>query len=57
MLIKGAKYGMKKTKAGMMRYAFIGKKMVEAKNMKTGKIHTQAEFKADAKKHGQKRKK
>lgn len=48
---------MKKTKAGMMRYAFIGKKMVEAKNMKTGKIHTQAEFKADAKKHGQKRKK
>lgn len=47
MPIKGAHYGV--TKAGV-RLAFKGGKVVEAKNLKTGKIHTQAEFKADKKK-------
>ena len=55
-LPKNVKYGMKKTKAGMMRYAFIGKKMVEAKNMKTGATHTPKEFAADTKKRAKKKK-
>jgi len=50
MPISGARYAMKKTPKGMVRLAFKGGKVVEAKNMKTGKVHTQAEFKADAKK-------
>lgn len=50
MPIKNAKYAMKKTPKGMVRLAFVGKKVVEAKNMKTGKTHTPAEFKADRKK-------
>ena len=41
---------MKKTKKGMVRLAFSGSKVIEAKNMKTGAKHTQAEFKKDAKK-------
>ena len=48
-MIKNAKYAMKKTPKGDIRLAFVNGKVVEAKNMKTGKTHTQAEFKADAK--------
>jgi len=32
---------------GKMRLAFCGSEVVESKNMQTGAIHTQAEFKAD----------
>ena len=48
-LPKGTRYTMKKTPKGMMRLAWRGGKVIEAKNMKTGKTHTPAEFKADAK--------
>lgn len=34
---------------GKVRLAFRGGKVIEAKNMKTGKTHTPAEFKADRK--------
>jgi hypothetical protein len=50
MPIKGATYTMKKTSKGEVRLAFVKGKVVEAKNMKTGKTHTPAEFKADMKK-------
>lgn len=35
----GIKYRVKKTKKGNTRLAFRGKKVVEAKNMKTGALH------------------
>ena len=50
MPIQGAKYRMKKTSKGMVRLALKGGKVVETKNMKTKKMHTVAEFKADKKK-------
>lgn len=47
-LPKGTRYGV--TKSGV-RLAFNKKgKVIEAKSLKSGKKHTQAEFKADAKK-------
>jgi hypothetical protein len=55
MPIPGAKY---RYKAGTkVRLAFVNGKVVEAKNMKTGDIHTPAEFKADAKRATNYRKK
>ena len=48
-LPKGTTYVMKKTSKGMIRLAFNHGKVIEAKNMKTKKVHTPAEFKADAK--------
>lgn len=50
MPIKGARYAIKKTSKGPVRLAFVGNKVVEAKNMKTKAVHTPAEFKKDAKK-------
>ena len=50
MPIKGARYRMKKTPKGMMRLAFKGNKVMEAKNMKTGKMHTKEEMMMDKKK-------
>lgn len=51
-LPKGTHYAVKKTSKGKVRLAF--KKgtntVIEAKNLKTGKVHTPAEFKADSKK-------
>ena len=47
---KDIKYAMKKTSKGYVRLAFKKGKVVEAKNMKTGKTHTPAEFAADKKK-------
>lgn len=44
---KDIKYAMKKTLKGLVRLAFKGGEVVEAKNMKTGMKHTPAEFKAD----------
>lgn len=55
---KGTRYAMKKTKKGMVRLAFNKTgKVIEAKNMMSGKKHTMAEFKADAKKKAKKGKK
>ena len=47
----GVRYKVKTTSTGKkVRLAFKGKKgVVEAKNLKTGKTHTPAEFKADEK--------
>ena len=47
MPLKGVRYRYKK--GTKIRLAFRGKTVVEAKNMKTGKTHTPAEFKADKK--------
>lgn len=55
MPIPGAHYAMKKTKKGMVRLAFKGNKVVEAKNMKTGATHTPKEFAKDRKKKDVKR--
>ena len=50
-LPKGTKYAVKKTSKGDIRLAFNKSgQVIEAKNMKTGKVHTQAEFRADKKK-------
>lgn len=55
-LPKGTKYAVKKTSKGPVRLAFNKSgKVIEAKNMKSGKIHTQAEFKADKKKSSKKK--
>jgi hypothetical protein len=53
-LPKGTRYAMKKMKGGGYERLAFGKggQVVEAKNMKTNKTHTPAEFKADRKKRG-----
>ena len=52
-LPKGARVRVKTTPSGAkVRLAFVGNKVVEAKNLKSGATHTPAEFKADrARKH------
>jgi hypothetical protein len=46
--IKGAKYNVKHTTKGkQVRLAWMGGEVIEAKNLKTGAKHTQAEFAAD----------
>jgi len=55
MPIPGARYRMVKTHKGMVRLAFKGNKVVEAKNMRTGKIHTPEEFRADMRKSKRKK--
>jgi len=47
---KNVRYAMKKTSKGMVRLAFKNGKVIEAKNIKTGAIHTPKEFVADRKK-------
>lgn len=48
MPIPGARYRMKKMKGGgNQRLAFKNRRVVEAKNMETGAVHTPAEFAAD----------
>lgn len=54
-LPKGTKYRF--VKGTPMRVAFYKGHVIEAKNMQTGKTHTHAEFKADARKKKKKRKK
>lgn len=50
-LPKGTRYAMKKTPHGEIRLAFNKKgQVIEAKNMMTGKVHTQMEFRADRRK-------
>jgi hypothetical protein len=56
MPIKGVRYRVKTTKGGKkVRLAFKEKKVVEAKNLKTGKTHTPKEFAKDRKKRRKKR--
>lgn len=51
MPIKGARYRVKTTSKGKrVRLAFKGKKVVEAKNLKTGATHTPADFTKDREK-------
>ena len=48
MPLKGARYRVKTTNSGKkVRLAFKGKQVVEAKNLKTGQTHSEAEFKQD----------
>ncbi len=48
MPIPGARYRVKTTKGGKkVRLAFRDGQVVEAKNLKTGAVHTPAEFAAD----------
>lgn len=48
---KGVKYRVKRTKSGKkIRLAFKKGKVVEAKNLDSGAIHTPAEFAKDKKK-------
>lgn len=55
MPLKDARYRVKTTSTGKkVRLAFQDGEVVEAKNLETGKVHTQAEFKADRQK-GKKR--
>ena len=50
-LPKGTRYRVKTMKGGKkVRLAFRGKKVIEAKNLKSGATHTLGEFKADRKK-------
>ena len=52
MPLHDVRYRVKTTKSGeKVRLAFRGKgKVVEAKNLRTGKTHTPADFRADRKK-------
>ena len=46
---KGIRYRVKQTPKGPIRLAFRGNTVIETKNLKTGKVHSPAEFKADKK--------
>jgi hypothetical protein len=49
MPIANAKYRVTTKGGEKIRLAFVNGKVVEAKNLKTGAVHTPVEFKADAK--------
>ena len=54
-LPKDTRYAMKPIKGGYERLAFNkAGKVIEAKNMKTGAVHTPAEFAADRRKKASK---
>jgi hypothetical protein len=57
MPLKGVRYRVKQTPKGPVRLAFKGGQVVEAKNLKTGAVHTPAEFAADRAKKPSRRKK
>lgn len=55
---KGVRYRVKTMKGGAkVRLAFKGGKVIEAKNLGTGAVHTSKEFKKDRKGRGPDRKK
>lgn len=55
MPISGARYRVKTTSSGKrVRLAFKGNKVVEAKNIDSGDVHTPAEFAADRKRRKKK---
>ena len=41
------RYRMKNTSKGKVRLAFCKDRVIETKSMKTGKVHTQKEFRRD----------
>ena len=47
MPIPGARFRVKQTPKGPVRLAFKGGKVVEAKNLRTGSMHSQVEFDKD----------
>jgi len=47
MPIKGAKYRVTTRGGKKIRLAFVGGRVVEAKNLQTGAVHTPQEFKRD----------
>lgn len=47
MPIPGARYRVVQTSKGPVRLAFKGKTVVEAKNLKTGALHSVEEFARD----------
>lgn len=52
-LPSSVRYRVVQTSKGPVRLAFDSKgNVIEAKNLKTGKTHSPAEFAADRKKHG-----
>ncbi len=56
MPIPGARFRVKTTKTGKrVRLAFKGGKVVEAKNIDTGDVHTPADFARDRKRRSKKR--
>lgn len=56
MPIPGARFRVKTTESGKkVRLAFKDGEVVETKNLKTGAMHTQAEFAADRKRRGKKK--
>jgi hypothetical protein len=55
-LPKGTRFRVTTTKSGKkVRLAFRNGKVIEAKNIKTGAIHSFSEFKADAKRKKKKK--
>lgn len=52
---EGARFRVMHKGGHKMRLAFMGNKVVEAKNLKTGATHTPAEFARDRKKRRLKR--
>ncbi|MFH1628683.1 MAG: hypothetical protein ABIE47_08165 [Pseudomonadota bacterium] len=56
MPLKNVRYRVKKTKKGPVRLAFRKGKVVEAKNLKTGAMHSASEFARDRKKKPRKKK-
>lgn len=50
MPLKGVRYRVKETPKGPVRLAFRGKTVVEAKNLRTKAMHTEAEFAAERRK-------
>ena len=53
---KGIRYRVVTRGGKKIRLAFRGNTVIEAKNLKTGKVHTPAEFKRDRKRKKSKRK-
>ena len=56
MPLKGVKYRVTETPKGPVRLAFRKGTVVEAKNLKSGAVHSPAEFAADRKAAAKRRK-
>jgi hypothetical protein len=52
MPLKGVRYRIVKTKRGNVRLAFRGNQVVEAKNLRTGEVHTPLEFARERRRRG-----
>jgi|26BtaG_2_1085354.scaffolds.fasta_scaffold02760_7 hypothetical protein len=54
---KGVRYRVRQTSKGPVRLAFKGNKVVEAKNLKSGKTHIPSEFAKERKKRAKRKEK